>query len=104
GLTGQLVEDDALAFFSKGMRLPDAEATIKHWARNNPSIAEHLEHFAKSRLERVRQYDSNRNAVLKLRGPVPEDPQSQDMKRRYYEAVFKALRLALEVNPNSESI
>jgi serine/threonine protein kinase len=104
GSTAQLVEDDAQTFFSRGMSLPDGESTIKDWARNNTAIADHLEQFAKSRLERLGLYDSQRNLALKLRGPVSEDPQSQDAKRRYYEAALKALRLALGVQPGSEKI
>jgi serine/threonine protein kinase len=104
GSTAQLVEDDAQIFFSKGMEPLDGETTIKHWALHNTAIADHLEHFAKSRLDRLKDYDSNRNAVIKRRGQAPEDPRSQDVKREYYEAALKALRLAFEVRPNSETI
>ncbi len=86
------------------MDLPDGETTIRDWALNNTAIAVHLENFARSRLDRLRTYDGNRNAVLKLRGPVPEDPEAPGAKRRYYEAMLKSLQLALQVHPSSESI
>ena len=88
GLTGQLEEDDAQTYFSKGMNLPDGETTIKHWAHNNSAIAEHLEHFTSSRREKVKQYDTRRHRLELLRGKIPVEPHVEETKSRYYKTML----------------
>jgi hypothetical protein len=102
--TADLLADDAQSYFRRAMSLPGAKTILKAWARNNPAIAQHLEHFASSRLEKVKQHDIHRNELIKLRGEMPESPQVQETKKRYYESMLEALRLALEVEPDSEAV
>ena len=42
-----------------GLNLPSAESKLLEWARENPSLARHLQDFVTSRIDLLRDYKSH---------------------------------------------
>jgi serine/threonine protein kinase len=98
------VEDDALVSMREGLDLPNAEASLLKWARENQSLARHLGDFVSSRVEKVRRLKSDA-AKRKSSGEKARDnPEDLAIENRYYETMLKVLALAQKMDPGSETI
>ena len=104
GVSHRLLVDDAQVSMNNGLNLPSAESKLLEWARENPSLARHLQDFVTSRIDLLRDYKSH---------PARRDSSSEKahartnelaVERKYYETMLKVLALALKVDPKSNTI
>jgi len=104
GVSRRLLVDDAQVSMNKGLNLPSAESKLLEWARGHPSLARHLQDFVSSRIELLRAYKSHpaRQGSSSEKAHARTDELA--VEREYYQTMFKALALALKVDPKSETI
>ena len=104
GVSDRLVVDDAQVSMNTGLNLPSAESKLLEWARENPSLARHLQNFVTARIDYVRDYKSRRPRRESSTEKAHARTDELAVEREYYETMLKALALALKVDPESETI
>lgn len=104
GVSDRLVVDDAQVSMNTALNLPSSESKLLEWARENPSLARHLQDFVTSRIDRLRDYKSRRprreSSTAKAHARIDE----LAVEREYYETLLKVLALALKLDPASNTI
>lgn len=104
GVSDRLIVDDAQVSMNTALNLPSSESKLLEWARENPSLARHLQDFVTSRIDHLRDYKSRRPR----RESLTEKPHARTdelaVEREYYETLLKVLALALRLDPASNTI
>ena len=80
----------------KPSRLPDAYDKLLAWGKKHPTFADHLEKFAKGRFEHANNLTKDR--------PEAGLEEIRQVKKEYISLAKEALRIAVELEPDSETI
>ncbi|QEH34133.1 Serine/threonine-protein kinase StkP [Aquisphaera giovannonii] len=103
-LSTRIAENDAQLSLREFFGLPGAEELLLDWMRRDPTLAARLVDFVQEQLEQL-----NRFKVRRYAGKSPQEraalaDEDRPVERRYYEVMLRVARLALKVDPNSESL